>query len=124
MPIVKYKNQSGIIYAYDQTSSYDATKKQSRPVRKYLGRVDPETGEIIKTTEKRGRPPKKAGGQGQETEEVDYRKLYEEKCQEVNSLLKELSKTKEENDRLSSQARELKQVITAVRTQVSSLKNL
>ena len=60
----------------------------------------------------------------QETEEVDYRKLYEEKCQEVNSLLKELSKTKEENDRLSSQARELKQVITAVRTQVSSLKNL
>ena len=37
MPIVTYKNQSGVTYAYDQTSVYDPEKKQSRPVRKYLG---------------------------------------------------------------------------------------
>ena len=45
MSIVKYKNQSGVTYAYEQTSVYDPEKKQSRPKRKYLGRVDPETGE-------------------------------------------------------------------------------
>ena len=61
MPIVKYKNQSGVTYAYEQTSSYDPDRKQSRPIRKYLGRVDPETGEIIPTAGKRGRPPKAAG---------------------------------------------------------------
>ena len=31
MPIVTYKNQSGVTYAYDQTSVYDPEKKQSRP---------------------------------------------------------------------------------------------
>ena len=59
MSIVKYKNQSGITYAYEATSQYDPVTKQSRPKRKYLGRVDPETGEIIPTAGKRGRPPKK-----------------------------------------------------------------
>ena len=58
MSIVKYKNQSGVTYAYEATSRYDPSTKSSRPVRKYLGRVDPETGEIIPTVGKRGRPRK------------------------------------------------------------------
>jgi hypothetical protein len=36
----------------------------------------------------------------------------------------ELVKAKEENDRLSTQVRELKQVITAIRTQIASVKDL
>ena len=127
MPIVKYKNQSGVEYAYEQTSVYDAERKQSRPVRKYLGRVDPETGEIIKTTGKRGRPPKDPEAKKQVTESAagrDYRTLYEKKCSEAESLQKELVKAKEENDRLSTQVRELKQVITAIRTQIASVKDL
>ncbi|WP_162205989.1 hypothetical protein [Schaedlerella arabinosiphila] len=43
MAIVKYKNQSGVTYAYESISEWDPVKKQSRPKRKYLGRVDPET---------------------------------------------------------------------------------
>ena len=78
MSIVTYKNQSGVTYAYEQSSSYDAQKKQSRPIKKYLGRVDPETGEIIKTTGKRGRPSKKKACAGPETSESDYRSLYEQ----------------------------------------------
>ena len=127
MPIVKYKNQSGVEYAYEQTSVYDAERKQSRPVRKYLGRVDLETGEIIKTTGKRGRPPKDPEAKKQGTESAadrDYRTLYEKKCSEAESLQKELVKAKEENDRLSTQVRELKQVITAIRTQIASVKDL
>jgi hypothetical protein len=45
-------------YAYEATSRYDPSTKSSRPVRKYLGRVDPETGDIIPTVGKRGRPRK------------------------------------------------------------------
>ena len=52
MAIVKYKNQSGVTYAYESISEWDPVKKQSRPKRKYLGRVDPETGEIIYRWEK------------------------------------------------------------------------
>jgi hypothetical protein len=127
MPIVKYKNQTGIEYAYDQKSVYDPVKKQSRPVRKYLGRVDPETGEIIKTTGKRGRPPKDPEKKGKGADgagEKDYRALYDMKCREVDSLQKELSKAAEERDRLSVQLSELKHVITAIRAQVSSVKDL
>ncbi len=58
MSITKWKNQSGNVYAYETTARYDPVTRQSRPIKKYLGRVDPETGEIIKTTGKRGRPPK------------------------------------------------------------------
>ena len=58
MAIVKYKNQSGITYAYESISEWDPVKKQSRPKRRYLGRVDEKTGEIIPTEGKRGRPRK------------------------------------------------------------------
>lgn len=41
--------RSGITYAYESTSVWDKEKKQSRSKRKLLGRVDPETKEIIQT---------------------------------------------------------------------------
>lgn len=41
---------SGKIYVYEATSYWDKEKKQSRQKRTYLGRKDPHTGEIIKTT--------------------------------------------------------------------------
>jgi hypothetical protein len=92
MAIVKYKNQSGVTYAYEQTSVYDPEKKQSRPIRKYLGRVDPETGEIISTQGKRGRPRKHDGAdEGQKTQEMNYKELYEQKCRECELLRKKLS---------------------------------
>ena len=116
--------QSGVTYAYEQTSSYDSERKQSRPVRKYLGRVDPETGEIIPTTGKRGRPPKKPAESRPESQEPDYKALFEEKCMEVESIQKELTKVKETNEQLSLQTRELKQVIVSIRDQIVSIKNL
>jgi hypothetical protein len=119
MPIVKYKNQSGVVYAYDQTSVYDPVKKQSRPVRKYLGRVDPETGEIISTAGRRGRPPKKEGDEksASETVEKDYKKLFEDKCREFESLEKKLLKEKQENQKLTER-------ISVLRQSLSDIKNL
>ena len=124
MSIVKYKNQSGVTYAYEQTSYYDPDRKQSRPVRKYLGRVDPETGEIIPTAGKRGRPPKTAGENEPDIQEPDFKMLFEKKCHEVEGLQKELEKTKEKNEQLSLQVKELKRVILAAKAQLSSVKSL
>ena len=124
MSIVKYKNQSGVTYAYEQTSSYDSERKQSRPVRKYLGRVDPETGEIIPTTGKRGRPPKKAAEPVTVTAVQDYKSLYEIKCREIDVLQNELENAKKHNNELSSQIGELKEVILTVRARLDSVKCL
>ena len=56
MSIVKYTNKkTGVVTLYESTSHYDPETKQSRPVRKYLGREDPVTGELIPSSGQRGR---------------------------------------------------------------------
>ena len=56
MSIVKYTNKkTGVVTLHESTSHYDPETKQSRPVRKYLGREDPVTGELIPSSQKRGR---------------------------------------------------------------------
>ena len=56
MSIVKYTNKkTGVVTLYESTSHYDPETTQSRPVRKYLGREDPVTGELIPSSGKRGR---------------------------------------------------------------------
>ena len=56
MSIVKYTNKkTGVVSWYESTSHYDPETKQSRPVRKYLGREDPVTGELMPSSGKRGR---------------------------------------------------------------------
>lgn len=56
MSIVKYtNNKTGVVTWYESTSHYDPNTKQSRPIRKYLGREDPVTGELIPSSGKRGR---------------------------------------------------------------------
>lgn len=124
MSIVKYKNQSGVTYAYEQTSVYNAEKKQSRPVRKYLGRVDPETGEIISTKGKRGRPKQTASDAAGESAKKDYKALYESKCMELEKVAKDLLIANGQKERLASQVQELKSVLSSIRTQVMSVKEL
>lgn len=118
MPIVKYKNQSGIEYAYDQTSVYDPVRKQSRPVRKYLGRVDPETGEIISTKGKRGRPPKTeaAAKHPEETAAVPG----EEMVRELEALRARLQEKEEENRELKERCEALMNLLSSIKEQINN----
>ena len=50
MAIVKQKNaKSGVTYIYESHSFRDPVTKQPRSIRKLLGKLDEETGEIIPT---------------------------------------------------------------------------
>ncbi len=50
MAIIKqYDKRSGITYVYDSKSYYDKEKKSSRAKRTLIGKIDPNTGEIIPT---------------------------------------------------------------------------
>lgn len=121
MPIVKYKNQSGVTYAYDQTSVYDPEKKQSRPVRKYLGRVDPETGEIISTKGRRGRPPKKQADKDRTAVDTgDFREMYELKCRELETAQTELRAAAEDIRALKQKIDEYKKVLSLIQSQISA----
>ena len=48
------------IYAYEAVSYYDKKKKQPRQKRNYLGRVNPETNEIVRTDRMSANMPKSA----------------------------------------------------------------
>lgn len=53
------KKVANSIYIYEVTSYWDPDKKQPRQKRKYLGKKDPQTGELIKENrEKSLRCPK------------------------------------------------------------------
>jgi hypothetical protein len=45
--------KTGVKYAYESVSYWDKDKQQPRSKRKYIGKVDPDTGEIIKGRSKR-----------------------------------------------------------------------
>lgn len=50
MAIIKqFDKRSGITYVYDSKSYYDKVKKCSRAKRTLIGRLDPQTGEIVPT---------------------------------------------------------------------------
>lgn len=50
--VYQTSKKTGITYAYESVSFWDKEKQQSRAKRKCLGRVDPETKEIIPTRKK------------------------------------------------------------------------
>ena len=85
MSLVRYTNKkTGVVTVYESTSHYDPETKQSRPIRKYLGVEDPQTGKIIpssgkpgrkKSTESTSKPAPKNDG-------IDYKLLYEKEKKE------------------------------------------
>lgn len=89
--------RSGITYAYESKSYWDKEKKQSRSKRTLIGRVDPETGEILPTD---GRCKKNSPYQTVKLTEQD----------EVMNRLKgmKVSELKQEILRLEIELRELK----------------
>lgn len=113
MAIVKFKNQSGVTYAYESIAVWDPEKKQSRPKRVYLGRVDEKTGEIISTAGKRGRPSaKKAASGDARCDGRDYASLYAESARRIESLTAQLA---EEKRRSAAMASENRRLVGAVR---------
>ena len=66
--IYQQNKKSGVIYAYENRSYWDPEKKQSRANRKLLGKVDPQTGDIVPT---RGRKAKENAAYQAEEETAD-----------------------------------------------------
>lgn len=104
--IRQYHKDTDTTYVYESISYWDAEKQQSRSKRKLLGKVDPQTGEIIPTG-KRGRKKKEAAPaeQGPEAQDLAAR---DERIRELTLSLaqkeEELARLKEENKALRQAA--------------------
>lgn len=98
MPSIVYQTdrKTGIKYAYESTSYWDKEKKQPRSTRKYIGKVDPETGEIIR---KKDRKAHSADISPEITSEIErLKESLSRKDAEISDLKAQLSdKTKKYN---------------------------
>lgn len=96
MAIIKqHDKRSGITYAYESHSYWDPEKKMTRAKRKLIGRVDPQTGEIV-PTDGRNKKPKTTA-----SDDTDYKKMY-------GKLLKKYEAQEKLIESLKKQIKELK----------------
>lgn len=117
MSIVRYVDKkTGIVRLYESTSYYDPEKKQSRPKRKYLGIEDPETGELIPSTKKKGRKSCSKNPVAQtekKADEPNYKLMYEtlkKECDEKDAAIKKLES---QNKLLNSALERINEIIAA-----------
>ena len=94
-----YDKKTGKIRVYESTPHYDPVSKQSRPRRKYLGTIDPETGELIPSSGRRGRTSSSknvttARNNSVSTEIAELQKILSEKDAEIISLQSEVKALK------------------------------
>ena len=100
MAIIKQLDKrSGITYVYDSKSYYDKEKKCSRAKRTLIGKLDPETGEIIPTD---GRNKGAKSKPDSTAPEVDKDKRIQELEDENRQLKLQIKALKKELDRINS----------------------
>ena len=101
MAIIKqFDKRSGITYVYDSKSYYDKEKKCSRAKRTLIGKLYPETGEIIPTDGRnKGAKSKPVSAPSPER---DKDKRIQELEDENRQLKLQISALKKEIDRISN----------------------
>lgn len=112
--IVKhYDKKTGKTRVYESTPHYDPVSKQSRPKRKYLGTLDPETGELIPSSGRRGRT---SSGNVTTTKECMS-------SANVAGIQKALSEKEAEIASLQSEVKALKAIIKSYEKVCASISN-
>ena len=100
MAIIKqFDKRSGITYVYDSKSYYDKEKKCSKAKRTLIGKLDPETGEIIPTD---GRNKGAKSKPDSPAPEIDSDKRIQELEDENRQLKLQIKALKKELERTSS----------------------
>lgn len=90
--------RSGITYAYENQSFWDSELKRSKSKRRLIGRVDPETKEIVPTD---GRCRKRSPSYVAAQEDYVMPKTVKELKAEVLRLLKENAELKDQIRKLT-----------------------
>ena len=100
MAIIKqFDKRSGITYVYDSKSYYDTEKKCSRAKRTLIGKIDPDTGEMIPTD---GRNKGAKSKPNTVSPEVDKDKRIQELEDENRQLKLQISALKKEIERIQN----------------------
>ena len=91
--VTQTDKRTGITYAYDTTYYWDKEKRQSRSKRICVGKIDPETGDIVPTRGRAKKGSKSTGGKPAKTGPkpfVETRHLYYGATYLLNEFANEL----------------------------------
>ena len=92
MSITKSTNKkTGITYVFESHSYWDKEKKAPRNTKKIIGKIDPETGEMVPT-----RRRKSNSSESSEEHGTEYQALYEEALKEIKQKDEKISHLKQE----------------------------
>ena len=97
--IKQFDKRSGITYVYYSKSYYDKEKKCSRAKRTLIGKIDPDTGEMIPTD---GRNKGAKSKPNTVSPEVDKDKRIQELEDENRQLKLQISALKKEIERIQN----------------------
>jgi len=97
--IKQFDKRSGITYVYDSKSYYDKEKKCSRAKRTLIGKIDPDTGEMIPTD---GRNKGAKSKPDSVSPEINKDKRIKELEDENRQLKLQISALKKEIDRIQA----------------------
>ena len=120
MAIIKqYHKDTDITYVYESASYWDANKQQSRSKRKLLGKLDPETGEVIPTGS-RGRKHKETPASSDKRIDAEVR----EKDERIRELTIALAQKGAEITRLEQKNHRLQETINLISRHIDQCREL
>lgn len=100
--VYQHDKRNNVTYVYESQSFWVPELKQPRAKRRLIGRLNPETGEVV-PTKRRGQSKKNASDAGSETKSVEA-KLTEENTRMREDVLH----TKQQLQELTQTVKELK----------------
>ncbi|MDI9470448.1 MAG: hypothetical protein QM296_09605 [Bacillota bacterium] len=95
--VYQHDKRCGITYAYESKSYWDKETKKRRAKRKLIGRVDPETGEIVPTDGRRRNAEQNKAAKEKLHEEALYEKALKQIAAQ-EALIAHLKKELEQRD--------------------------
>lgn len=123
MAIIKqYHKDTDTTYVYESTSYWDEEKKQSRSKRRVIGKLDPETGEIVPTG-RRGRKAKNTAAAPAE-EETGLARLNEESQARIVELTLAADRKDEEISSLKQEILQLREALEKVDRQLALCRDI
>lgn len=123
MAIIKqYHKDTDTTYVYESISYWDEEKKQSRSKRRVIGKLDPETGEIIPTG-KRGRKPKNPESSPAGIP-AELPQLYEDSQARIKELSLVIDRKDHEINGLKKEIRSLKDALSRIDRHLSQCSDI
>ncbi len=123
MAIIKqYHKDTDTTYVYESISYWDEEKKQSRSRRRVIGKIDPETGEIVPTG-KRGRKPKDTPAAPVDAP-AELAQLYEDSQIRIKELSLAINQKDHEIAELRKEIQRLKNAFLQIDRNLSQCRDL